>query len=70
VTDTNDDGWDLDPSAHLLPRAFVSQSSSESCCIKYSVTQAWSRRHLYISLSLSAPPAFVAVGHFISEFFV
>jgi hypothetical protein len=38
VNDTKDGGWILDASAHQLSRALVSQSASDSWCIKYSVT--------------------------------
>jgi hypothetical protein len=40
VTDMNDSGRVLDASAHLLSRALMSQSASESWCIKYSVTSS------------------------------
>jgi hypothetical protein len=40
ATDTNDGGRAFDASVHLLSRALVSQSASESWCIKYSVTSS------------------------------
>jgi hypothetical protein len=67
VTDTNDGGRVLDASAHLLSRDLVSQSASERWCIKYSVTSSMKQTPfvcISLSLSLSAPPAFVRVGHF------
>jgi hypothetical protein len=49
VTVTNDGGWVLETSAHLLSRALVSQSASVTCCtlarfIKYSFT--WSVKQM------------------------
>jgi hypothetical protein len=38
VTDASDGCWVLDTCAHLLSHAFLSQSASESLCIKQEVT--------------------------------
>jgi hypothetical protein len=65
VTDTQDGGWILNASAHLLSRAFAWQLSSESCCIKYWVTSSvvgWLLEAAFI-VYISAPPAFVFVGN-------
>jgi hypothetical protein len=61
VTDTKDGGRVLDASAHLLSRALVSQSASESWCLKYSVTSSVKKTPFYIYLSLRHPPSFVLV---------
>jgi hypothetical protein len=68
VTDTKNGGRVLDPSAHLLSRALVSQSVSDSWCIKYSVTSSVKKTPSYVShsLSLSAPPAFIRVGQLLA----
>jgi hypothetical protein len=56
VTVTNDGGWVLDVSAHLLSRAPVSQSASE---LVYSVTSSV-KQAPFVSLSLSLSLSFYA----------
>jgi hypothetical protein len=65
VADTNDGGRVLDASARLLSRALVSQSTSESWCIKYSVTSSVKQTpFVCVCVCLSVPPVFVRVGQY------
>jgi hypothetical protein len=61
VTDANDSGRVLDASAHLLSRALVSQSATESWCIKYSATSSVKQTSFVCINYLRHPPSFVSV---------
>jgi hypothetical protein len=61
ILDTNDVSRVLDASAHLLSRAFVSQSASE---LVYKVFSCFRREADAICTYVPAPLVFVRVGHF------
>jgi hypothetical protein len=63
VTDTDDGVRVLDASTHLLPRVLVSQSASESWCIKYAVTSSVNQTpfvHKSISLCATRLRSYIA----------
>jgi CDP-diglyceride synthetase len=63
VTVTNDGGRVLDASVHLLSRALLSHSASDSWCIKYLVASNVKQTPLvYICLSVRHLPSFVSVS--------
>jgi hypothetical protein len=68
VIDTNNGGRVLDASTHLLSRALVSQSASESWCIKYSVASNVNQTPLLsLFIFLRHSPSFVSVTSDVTE---